>query len=176
MKILRFSALFLIAVCIITLTAAASGEENPDTGILIGMPNPSAVWAEQRGYQFVIHTNPDGSEYGVCILPDGSEYDAWTLYRQSLIVSEEESLIGMPDPSAVWAEQRGYQFVIHTNPDGSQSGTCILPDGSEYDSWRLFREYSGVATIQPSVSTGSTFSKEPGVRSLISARLSGLFR
>lgn len=118
MKILRFSALFLIAVCIITLTAAASGEENPDTGILIGMPNPSAVWAEQMGYQYEIRTNPDGSEYGV----------------------------------------------------------CILPDGSEYDSWRLFREYSGVATIQPSVSTGSTFSKEPGVRSLISARLSGLFR
>ncbi len=173
MRIMRISALFFIAVCLITLTAAASEEDSPDEAVLIGMPNPSAVWADQMGYQYEIRINADGSEYGVCILPDGSEYDAWDLYRQYLAANEGESMIGMPDPSAVWAERMGYQYVIHTSPDGSQSGICILPDGKEYDSWGLFREYSDLSSPGPA---GLILLKEPGIRSLISARLSAVFR
>jgi putative hemolysin len=64
-----------------------TAEENssPPEGMLIGMPDPSAVWAEQQGYQYFTRTNPDGSQYGVTILPDGLEYDAWDLFRTSRI-------------------------------------------------------------------------------------------
>ncbi len=140
-------AIFFMAACIFTAAAAADAQERSasDQDTLIGMANPSAVWAEQMGYQYLTRTNPDGSQYGVCILPDGSEHDAWELFRQSQAGEPEEPLIGMPDPSAVWAEQMGYQYFTRINPDGSQYGACILPDGSEHDAWRSFRDFSGIS-------------------------------
>jgi putative hemolysin len=139
----RKPAIFIIALCIAASISAVTAEENssPPEGMLIGMPDPSAVWAEQQGYQYFTRTNPDGSQYGVTILPDGLEYDAWDFYRQTLTQSQQQepTMIGMPDPSAVWAEQQGYQYFTRTNPDGSQYGVTILPDGLEYDAWDLFR-------------------------------------
>jgi hypothetical protein len=182
MKIKGISAIFFIAVCIFTSAASANMQEqsSSEQDTLIGMPNPSAVWAEEMEYEYLIRTNADGSQYGVCVLPDGSERDAWDLFRQSSIVEPDETMIGMPDPSAIWASQVGYGYLIRTNADGSQYGICVLPDGSEYDSWTLFREHCGIPgptglqMVRPQPSMGSPFSKETGARSLMSARLSGL--
>src|SRR5512135_3483647 len=45
----------------------------------------------------------------------------------------------MPNPASVFCEQYGNRLEIRTAPDGSQSGACIFPNGSECDEWAYFR-------------------------------------
>ncbi len=45
----------------------------------------------------------------------------------------------LPNPASAFCEQQGYQSEIRTAADGSQSGVCIFPDGSECDEWAYFR-------------------------------------
>lgn len=45
----------------------------------------------------------------------------------------------MPNPASVYCEQHGNRLEIRTAADGSQSGACIFPDGSECDEWAYFR-------------------------------------
>jgi putative hemolysin len=53
----------------------------------------------------------------------------------------------LPDPAAVYCEQQGNRLEIRTAADGSQSGLCIFPDGSECEEWAYFRQKCGPATI-----------------------------
>jgi putative hemolysin len=46
---------------------------------------------------------------------------------------------GMPNPASVYCEEHGYRSEIRTADDGSQTGYCIFPDGSECDEWMFFR-------------------------------------
>jgi putative hemolysin len=50
---------------------------------------------------------------------------------------------GLPNPAAVYCQEQGYTYEIRTDDDGSQSGVCIFPDGSECDEWELFRGECG---------------------------------
>ena len=52
----------------------------------------------------------------------------------------------MPNPASVYCEQQGNRLEIRTAADGSQSGVCIFPDGSECDEWALFRGECGPAS------------------------------
>lgn len=45
----------------------------------------------------------------------------------------------MPNPASVYCEENGNKLEIQTAEDGSQSGICVLPDGSECDEWAYFR-------------------------------------
>ncbi|MEW6030687.1 MAG: DUF333 domain-containing protein [Chloroflexota bacterium] len=45
----------------------------------------------------------------------------------------------MSNPASAYCEERGNRLEIRTAPDGSQSGVCIFPDGSECDEWAYFR-------------------------------------
>jgi len=45
----------------------------------------------------------------------------------------------MPNPASVHCIEAGYRSEIRTAEDGSQSGVCIFPDGSECDEWAYFR-------------------------------------
>jgi putative hemolysin len=45
------------------------------------LANPAAVFCKEKGYDYEIRTNPDGSEYGVCIFPDHRECEEWAYYR-----------------------------------------------------------------------------------------------
>jgi len=45
----------------------------------------------------------------------------------------------MPNPASVYCEQHGGKLKIVTAADGSQSGICIFPDGSECEEWAYFR-------------------------------------
>lgn len=45
----------------------------------------------------------------------------------------------MPNPASVYCEQNGGRLEIRTAADGSQSGVCVFPDGSECDEWAYFR-------------------------------------
>jgi len=46
---------------------------------------------------------------------------------------------GLPNPASVYCEQQGNRLEIRTAADGSQSGVCIFPDGSECDEFAYFR-------------------------------------
>jgi putative hemolysin len=52
----------------------------------------------------------------------------------------------MPNPASVYCEEQGYRVEIRTAADGSQSGYCIFPDGSECDEWAYFRGECGPAS------------------------------
>ena len=54
-------------------------------------------------------------------------------------VSTEIPQANIPNPASVYCEQQGNKLEIRTAADGSQSGVCIFPDGSECDEWAYFR-------------------------------------
>jgi len=101
------------------------------------MPNPASAYCEQQGYHVEIRTAPDGSQSGACIFPDGSECDEWAYFRGECAPTASGG--SLPNPASAYCEQQGYQVEIRTAPDGSQSGVCIFPDGSECDEWAYFR-------------------------------------
>jgi putative hemolysin len=43
------------------------------------------------------------------------------------------------NPSAVYCESMNYTYKIVTNPDGSQSGICVFPNGKSCDGWAYYR-------------------------------------
>jgi len=45
----------------------------------------------------------------------------------------------MPNPASAYCVEQGYKSEIRTAADGSQSGVCIFPDGSECDEWAYYR-------------------------------------
>lgn len=61
----------------------------------------------------------------------------------------------LPNPASVYCEQQGYDLQIRTAADGSQSGVCAFPDGSECDEWAYFRSECSPASPggSPSSST-----------------------
>jgi len=52
---------------------------------------------------------------------------------------------GIPNPASVYCTQNGNKLEIQTASDGSQSGICVFPDGSECDEWAYFRGECGLA-------------------------------
>ena len=50
---------------------------------------------------------------------------------------------GLPNPASAYCLEQGYEHEIRTAADGSQSGVCIFPDGSECDEWAYFRGECG---------------------------------
>ena len=46
---------------------------------------------------------------------------------------------GLANPASVYCEEQGGKVDIRTATDGSQSGFCIFPDGSECDEWAFFQ-------------------------------------
>lgn len=45
----------------------------------------------------------------------------------------------MPNPASVFCQENGGTLEIRTAEDGSQSGICVFPDGSECDEWAFYR-------------------------------------
>ena len=54
----------------------------------------------------------------------------------------------MPNPASVYCEQNGNKLEIQTASDGSQSGVCVFPDGSNCDEWAYFRGECGMETLE----------------------------
>jgi putative hemolysin len=68
-----------------------------------------------------------------------------TLREVEAPVSTNTPPASLPNPASVFCEQQGNRLEIRTAPDGSQSGVCIFPDGSECDEWAFFRGECGAA-------------------------------
>ncbi len=49
----------------------------------------------------------------------------------------------MANPASVFCEENGGTSEIRTAADGSQSGACVFPDGSECDEWAYYRGECG---------------------------------
>lgn len=45
----------------------------------------------------------------------------------------------LPNPASVYCKEQGGKLEIRTNPDGSQTGYCVLSDGSECEEWAFYR-------------------------------------
>jgi putative hemolysin len=60
-------------------------------------------------------------------------------------VSTDLPQANMPNPASVYCVEQGHTSEIRTAADGSQSGVCIFPDGSECDEWAYFRNECGPA-------------------------------
>lgn len=58
-------------------------------------------------------------------------------------VSTDTSQPNMPNPASAYCVEQGYTSEIRTAADGSQTGYCIFPDGSECDEWAYFRGECG---------------------------------
>ena len=53
--------------------------------------------------------------------------------------SGDEAYPDMPNPASVYCEDNDGVLEIRTAEDGSQSGVCLFPDGSECDEWAYYR-------------------------------------
>lgn len=53
--------------------------------------------------------------------------------------TEKDEMVGMANPASVFCEEQGGTSKIVEAADGSQSGVCVLPDGSEVDEWDYYR-------------------------------------
>ncbi|MCZ7380782.1 MAG: DUF333 domain-containing protein [Candidatus Methanoperedens sp.] len=54
--------------------------------------------------------------------------------------------VAMPNPASKYCVEQGYNNTIRTNPDGSQTGYCIFPNGRECEEWAYFRGECKVGT------------------------------
>ncbi len=61
-----------------------------------------------------------------------------TMPKQT-VVPTENFTSQLPNPASKYCIEQGYNITIRTNPDGSQTGYCIFPDGSECEEWAYFR-------------------------------------
>lgn len=49
----------------------------------------------------------------------------------------------LPNPASVYCEEQGNRLEIRTAADGSQSGVCVFPNGSECNEWAYFHGECG---------------------------------
>ncbi len=131
--------ILIIVVLLLTACSLVSGDlENNDSQA--DMPNPASVYCEENGGVLEIRKDESGGEVGYCLFPDGSECDEWAYYRGECQPGDSlEGNANMPNPASVYCEENGGTVKIVTAEDGSQSGVCVFPDGSECDEWAFFR-------------------------------------
>ncbi len=60
-----------------------------------------------------------------------------------------ESPLNVPNPASVFCEEKGYQLEIRTAAEGSQTGYCLFPDGTECEEWAFYRGECGPGTPKP---------------------------
>jgi uncharacterized protein len=102
-----------------------------------GIANPASVYCEEQGGTLDL-------ESGMCTFPDGSQCEEWAFYRgdcQPGQASGDGSLggVGIANPASGYCVAQGGTSETRTAADGSESGMCVFPDGSEYDEWALYR-------------------------------------
>lgn len=45
----------------------------------------------------------------------------------------------LANPSAAYCIEEGYEYEIRKNPDGSEDGACVFPNGKECEGWAYYR-------------------------------------
>jgi putative hemolysin len=99
-------------------------------GGVYAIKNPSAVYCEEMGYEFVVNNTEEG-DVGICILPNGSSVGAWNFLKGK--VAKEYS----------YCEKQGY--VLKTIEDSEKCSSifsydcavCVKEDGEEIEVTKL---------------------------------------
>ncbi|GEM_PF-323582 len=65
------------------------------------------------------------------------------------IAGPAESATGLPNPASKFCQDQGYKLEIRTAADGSQTGYCLFPDGTECEEWAFYRGECGPGTPRP---------------------------
>ena len=120
----------LVAIIFTGFPAAPGGEGTAPTPTP-QIPNPAAVYCKNLNYTYEIRTNPDGSQYGVCILPDGTECDEWSYYRG--ICPRDIKNESVSNPAAVFCLAMNHTYTMRENPEGGLDRVCVFSDGRECD-------------------------------------------
>ena len=170
----------IVAFCILTMCfiAPAAAENIAVSSIqsnepLIGMPNPAAVWADEMGYEYVIRTDGEGNQYGVCILPDGTEADAWELFRAAH-PPEDPTVNEMRNPAEIWASELGYESFSLTSDQMNRYRIGVSPAITVQDAWRSAGDSTGSVMNEIIQSASISYRSGSGYSVLISDRLSDL--
>ena len=73
-------------------------------------------------------------------------------------ISTDTPYVEVANPAAAYCTEQGFKSEIRTAADGSQSGVCSFPDGSECDEWAYFRGecVSGQSIATPAQEAQST--------------------
>jgi uncharacterized protein len=82
------------------------------------MPNPAAVFCEEKGGKLETRKDELGNEAGYCLFPDGSECEDWAYYRGECEPGSQteanDSPTGIPTPMAINAEDyQGWWTYTH---------------------------------------------------------------
>ena len=90
-----------------------------------GMPNPSAVYCNEMGFNSEVVTGPDGGQHSVCIFPNGESCDAWQFLK------------GLCGQSYSYCAQRGWNLILKDDGMNSLSNpyaVCVDANGREVGS------------------------------------------
>jgi putative hemolysin len=136
--------LFTLSIALISAGCVQSGRGSASsvTTPTPDMPDPAGAFCLNMNNRLDMRKNPDGSEYGLCILPDSTECDAWDYYRglcPAVTTTEGISSHETPgNPSGILCRAKNYSYAVRSNPDGSEYGVCIFPGGKECEAWAYY--------------------------------------
>jgi putative hemolysin len=94
-----------------------------------GLANPSAVYCDELGYQYIIKETENGQR-GFCQFPNGSIVDGWQFF------------IGEKGQDYSYCKKQGYEIKTITSEQcqyASKCAVCILEDGTETDVAKLMK-------------------------------------
>jgi len=135
--------LFILSACSPQTPQPVIATATLDT---IDIANPAATYCEEQGIKLDIRTAQDGSQYGVCMFEDNTECEEWAYYRDECKPGDMDvappptaTPAGISNPASTYCVEQGGASEIRTADDGSQSGVCSFPDGSECEEWAFFR-------------------------------------
>jgi hypothetical protein len=139
-----------VTLGLVVLSACSTQTPQPVTATATqdttNMANPASVYCQEQGGKIEIRAAQDGSQYGVCVFKDDSECEEWAYYRGECKPGDMDvapppttTPAGIANPASTYCVEQGGTSEIRTAEDGSQSGVCKFPDGSECDEWAFFR-------------------------------------
>ena len=99
--------------------------------------DPAADYCTNMNNRLEIRINPDGSNSQICILSDGTECDAIAYYEGTCpnAPAPEETPVDetMVNQYESLCRAKNFTYEIRMNPDGSEHGICIFPNGRACD-------------------------------------------
>lgn len=127
----------LLAVAVLLVSAAPAAAQEP-TAEAASLANPAAVHCVEAGGTHVIETRGDGGEFGVCYFEDNRQCEAWALLRGDCPVGGLKVTGYVSEAARYCAITGGSYEATDDDADGTEGGTCSLPDGRSCDVWEYF--------------------------------------
>jgi putative hemolysin len=153
-EIVVLGILILVIMILVAIVLIFTGNQPvPSNQISSTEPNPAAIYCRNLNYTYEIRTNPDGSQYGVCILPDGTVCDEWEFYRGACPANAAPTTVTTtsppaPNPSEVYCASRNYTYKTTVDQNGTVYGFCVFPNGAECGAWDFYLGACNETTAQ----------------------------